>query len=143
MPETTVFDDRGEFTAGFKFKIGEYLRSIPLSDKQVESITKALSRIMKESQLVDAERQKKALESILTPLRVECTALRSELTHLEGVVEAHQNQAEGMVKLVKIISAVLTIGVALLAIFYEPSPEKEVVKAEVIKQLVKELKEAK
>lgn len=139
MPDTGVFGDNGDFTPGFKFKICEYLKTIPLSDGQVDSITKALAGIIKTAQLVDLARQTEAIDAILTPVKDDCVALRKELKLLEGIVDSHKNQAAGMVKLVKSIAGILTLCGVLLAIFYQPA-EKEDPNAKILIELMKELK---
>jgi hypothetical protein len=141
MAENTVFDAQGNFTAGFKYKISEYLRTIPLSDEQVESITKALAGIIKEALIADAARQKTVIEEVLVPLRNECMDLRKELENLESQVEAQQNQARGMIKLVKIAVCVLTLVGTLAAVFYQPKPDNT--QAELLRTIVKELRESK
>lgn len=132
MPEVDVFDSQGNFTAGFKFKITEYLRTIPLSDEQVESITKALTTILRSAIDTNAQGQQVKFDKVLEPLVEKVKAL-------EGIVEAHENQAKGMLRLIKGVIGVAAF-VATLVTIYQANKSDPT--TELLQQLLKEVKHA-
>lgn len=132
MPELDVFDSLGNFTAAFKFKIAEYLKTIPLSDEQVESITKALTAILREALLLDAEKHQKMVDDAIGPLVF-------KIQELEKTVESHENQAKGMLRLIKGVIGVVAF-IATLVTIYQANRSDPT--TELLQQLLKEVKHA-
>lgn len=132
MPELDVFDSLGNFTAAFKFKIVEYLKTIPLSDEQVESITKALTAILREALLLDAEKHQKMVDDAIGPLVF-------KIQELEKTVESHENQAKGMLKLIKGAIALIAFIATLVTIYQANKPDPNTV---LFEQVLKEIRHA-
>jgi len=132
MPELSVFDEKGNFTSSFKFKIAEYLRAIPLSDDQVEALTRSLTIIVREAVNGDSSRIKQDFSSRMKKIETSVADLKTR-------VESSNDQTLGMTKTFKLIAGVIGFMLTCVLLYsaFKPDPTQSL-----MLQLLKEVKHA-
>ena len=132
MAEVSVFDEKGDFTSSFKFKIAEYLRAIPLSDEQVEALTRSLTLIVREAVNSDSNRVKQEFSGRMKQVEASVADLKTR-------VESSNAQTLGMTKTFKLIAGVVgfILTCVLLYSAFKPDPTQSL-----MIQLLKEVRHA-